>query len=224
MNSKTQFNPSYVVERPYILSQIPANIKTLLDLGCSDGTFGFSIKNQFESVTVTGVEFDPGMADAATEKLDEVLKADLNQGSLTALFEGREFDCILMSDILEHLIDPWAKIREAASLLSDKGVLITSIPNIRHISSILNLLIKGKWPYRNRGIHDRTHLRFFTRSNILDMFRDAGLKVQSEKRKLRIIESGSRINRIAFMLDLPVLRNFFTFQYIHVSTIEDKHP
>jgi 2-polyprenyl-3-methyl-5-hydroxy-6-metoxy-1,4-benzoquinol methylase len=223
MNKNTKFNPSYIGERPYILSQIPANTKTLLDVGCSDGTFGFSIKSKIESVTVTGIEFDPIMAAAAKEKLDDVLKADLNQESLTALLEGREFDCIVMADILEHLIDPWARVREAASLLSDKGVLITSIPNIRHISSILSFLIKGKWPYRNRGIHDRTHLRFFTRSNILDMIQDAGLKVQSEKRNLRIIESGSRINRMAFMLDLPVLKSFFTFQYIHVSTRADKY-
>ncbi len=214
------FKPSYTAERPLILSLIPAGTRNLLDLGCSDGTFGISVKNKFKSMEVVGVEFDSAMASMAEQSLDEVHVVDLNKVNLCDLFQERRFDCIVMEDILKHLIDPWSSVKQTASLLSENGVIITSIPNVRHISTILSLILRGKWPYRERGIHDLTHLRFFTRSNILKMFNQAGLRVIKEKRTMRIFERGTRIstriNKIARLVDIPIVRGFFTFQYLHV--------
>lgn len=211
---------SYTSERPDVLSLIPSGTTSLLDLGCSDGTLGLSIKNKLKQAQVTGVEFDSSMASLAEKRLDEVHIADLNKVDISELFSPGKFDCIIMADILEHLIDPWSIVKQASSLLSEKGIIITSIPNVRHVSTILSLIFKGKWPYRNRGIHDSTHLRFFTRSNIVEMFQKAGLKIIKEKRTMRIFEGGRkiarRINKISRFLDIPILRGFFTFQYLHV--------
>lgn len=209
------FNPSYVGERPDVLSLIRPGIKTLLDCGCSTGTFGLSVKNRYGPVRVTGIEYDPAMAAMAEKVLDRVYVADLNAMHLKDLFPGEVFDCIVMADVLEHLIDPWNLLREAASLLMHEGRLITSIPNVRHVSTIISLAFRGRWPYRKRGIHDATHLRFFTRANIVEMIEGAGLRILSERRNLRIVERPSGKNKLAKVLDIPGLRPFYTFQYLH---------
>lgn len=91
---------------------------------------------------------------------------------------GNVFDCIVFNDILEHLLAPWDVLRDvAAMLLSDGGAIVASIPNIRHYSVIKSLWLEGDWRYEEAGILDRTHLRFFTRKTIGELFRNAGYKV-----------------------------------------------
>ncbi len=214
------FNPSYIVERSDILSLIPQGVKTVLDVGCSNGTFGQSVKKRFESVKIIGLEANSKMVEIAKEKLDEVRQVNLNEVNLSGLFSDQKFDCIVMGDILEHLVNPWKLVKQASSLLTENGVIITSLPNVRHFSTILSLTFKGGLPYRERGIHDKSHLRFFTRKNILEMFEEAGLKVVKEKRNKRLIEGGSRLNILARYMDWPGLRGFITFQYLHLSRIK----
>jgi 2-polyprenyl-3-methyl-5-hydroxy-6-metoxy-1,4-benzoquinol methylase len=206
-----------VGERPDVLSLVRPGIETLLDCGCSTGTFGLSVKNRFGAVRVTGIEYDPAMADRAQKVLDKVCVADLNATRLQSLLPGETFDCIVTADVLEHLIDPWGLLRDAVTLLNPGGRILTSIPNVRHISTIVSLVFRGRWPYRKRGIHDVTHLRFFTRTNIVEMLEGAGLRIVRERRNLRIVERPSGKNKLAKLLDLPGLRPFYTFQYLHES-------
>ncbi len=218
-----EYNTSYIGVRPDILSLIRPDIKNLLDIGCSNGTLGLSIKNKYKSLEITGIEFDINMASIAEQKLDKVYVANLNNINIIELLANKKFDCIIMADILEHLINPWEFIKQITNLLADNGMIITSIPNVRHISTILTLIFKGEWPYRKRGIHDITHLRFFTRSNIIDMFNKAGLKIIKEKRNMRIVEHPSRINVIAKLFDIWGLREFFTFQYLYKCILIEKN-
>ena len=102
------------------------------------------------------------------------------------------------------------------SLLNANGTIVTSFPNVGHFSTLLSLLVFRRWPYRDRGIHDRTHLRFFTRKNLLELYAAAGLSVVEEQRKLRLIESPSALNRYAGWLDFFPFRSYLTFQYLHV--------
>ena len=52
---------------------------------------------------------------------------------------------------------------DVADFLSPDGYVIISLPNIRHYSTLTELIFKGVWSYRDRGIHDRTHLKFCAR-------------------------------------------------------------
>lgn len=211
-----KFHPSYVGERPDVLGLIRPDVEKLLDIGCSDGTFGLSVKNKNRATEVIGVEYDPAMAAVAEHRLDEVYVVNLNEISLGSLLSKHSFDCIVMADILEHLIDPWRMVKECTKILRKDGRIITSIPNVRHISTIITLTLRGRWPYRKRGIHDESHLRFFTHSNIVEMFTEAGLAAVSERRNMRILErKSSGISRLAKLLDLPGIRSFYTFQYLH---------
>ncbi len=99
-------------------------------------------------------------------------------------------------------------------MLSADGVVVASLPNIRHFTTIRTLLFQGYWPYRDRGIHDRTHLRFFTLRNIRELFASSGLTIRKIDRNYRIIERPHRLNRLAPALALPVLRELVAFQYL----------
>lgn len=88
-------------------------------------------------------------------------------------------DHIIFADVLEHLNDPWKALNEAASILKPDGSILISIPNVSHNSVIIDL-INDKFNYRELGLLDNTHIRFFTRTSLLKMVIDAGLYVEKE--------------------------------------------
>ncbi|HKP98312.1 MAG TPA: class I SAM-dependent methyltransferase [Fibrobacteria bacterium] len=214
MTQATAFNRSYTGLRADILSLVPAKPRRVLDLGCATGEMGRYLADTF-GAEVWGVEYDGAMAQVARPKLRDVWRADLNKDSLSAFPHGEAYDLIVCGDVLEHLVDPWRVLRDAAGLLRSGGHIVASLPNIGHFTTLMHLALLREWPYRDRGIHDRTHLRFFTRRNLIQLYRQAGLEVEAEKRNLRLWESGSPVDGLARLADFPPFRSFVTFQYIH---------
>jgi 2-polyprenyl-3-methyl-5-hydroxy-6-metoxy-1,4-benzoquinol methylase len=210
---KTSYNPSYIGPRPDIERLIPSEAKFILDVGCSTGVLGASVKAR-TGAQVFGIELSEDMANEALDRIDKVFVGDameiINKGKLNSY----HFDAIIFADVLEHLIDPWATLKAAATHLSSEGTIVASIPNIRHIDTIYNLVIKGYWPYRDRGIHDRTHLRFFTRKNIAELFENAALSIDVIETNYRLVERINEINRFAKFFALPGVKNFLAFQYL----------
>lgn len=211
--SKTEFNPSYLGQRPDIARLIPAGAKVVLDVGCSTGVLGASIKAK-TGAQVFGIEISEKMANEAIERIDKVFVGDATEIILKGELKDYLFDAVIFADVLEHLIDPWATLRAAATHLNPGGTIIASIPNIRHIDTIYNLVIRGYWPYRDRGIHDRTHLRFFTKRNIVELFENAGLSIDIIDTNYRLLERPHRINDFARFFALPGISNFLAFQYL----------
>src|SRR6185436_7844996 len=84
-------------------------------------------------------------------------------------------DCIVCADVLEHLRDPERALRLLLRYLAPDGLLVASIPNVRHASVLLPLLVEGRFRYQDEGILDRTHLRFFTLHEIVELLTRAGL-------------------------------------------------
>jgi glycosyltransferase involved in cell wall biosynthesis/ubiquinone/menaquinone biosynthesis C-methylase UbiE len=211
-----EFNPAYTGSRKDILDLIPPNVNKVLDVGCSIGTLGKDIKNKREGAKVIGVESDQHMAEIARNKLDYVIVRDVENIDLGIKFPLNYFDCMIFADVLEHLRNPWKVLKDIVNFLDNDGIVISSLPNVRHYSVILNL-IRGSWPYRERGIQDKTHLRFFTLRNIHELFKQADLVITEVKRNYRIIEKPHYLNRYSKYLALPFLREFLTFQYIVVA-------
>ena len=82
----------------------------------------------------------------------------------------------MAADVLEHLYDPWATLRRMVPLISKDGYLVISLPHVGH-AAVASCLINGDFEYRNWGLLDRTHIRFFGLKNIEDLFAQAGLKI-----------------------------------------------
>ncbi len=216
ISDKYNFNPSYIGKRKDVLNIIPDGAKKVLDVGCGIGTLGkqIKIKNKAE---VVGIEIDVKMAEIAQNILDKVIIGDIENIKLEKHIVSEYFDCIIFADLLEHLKNPWIIVKKLNLFLKKEGVIIMSIPNIRHYTTIIDLLIRGYWPYRERGIHDKTHLRFFTLRNIRDMIENAELKITKINRNYRIIERPHKYNKFAAFFALPFFREFLTFQYIVIA-------
>ncbi|MBU0650834.1 methyltransferase domain-containing protein [bacterium] len=217
--NQTEFNTSYIGRRDDVLAFVPLNAKKILDIGCSDGTLGASIKEIIDA-QVVGIELSEQMADSARKKIDRVFTGDVEKILFDGEFKGLSFDTIILADIIEHLVDPWKILNKIKDYLEPGGKIIVSLPNIRHIDTIFHLVFKGYWPYRDRGIHDRTHLRFFTKKNIFELFEKSGLLIERINTNYRIIEAPHRYNRFAKFFAFPGLRNFLAFQYIIQSRLK----
>jgi 2-polyprenyl-3-methyl-5-hydroxy-6-metoxy-1,4-benzoquinol methylase len=148
--------------------------KRVLDVGCADGDVARALNRR--GCKVSGIDVDPASAERAREDLEQLVIADLNTSRLSDHFGGQTFDAIVFADVLEHLLDPEAVLRDSLSLLSADGHVVVSIPNIAHGGVRLSLLT-GQWNYTDTGLLDRTHLRFFTRDSFLALFETCDLVV-----------------------------------------------
>lgn len=156
-----------------LLSLIPAGVRRVLDVGCAAGRLGAALKAR-GSTEVIGIEVVPEVAERARARLDQVFVGDAEKLDLP--FPAGYFDCIVYGDVLEHLRDPWEVLKRHLRYLSADGSVVASIPNVNHFS-VVAALLGGAWPYQPAGILDRTHLRFFTLSEIVSMFESAGLMI-----------------------------------------------
>lgn len=153
----------------------------VLDLGCAAGAFGAALKARYPGASVTGIEAGKAAADKAASRLDRVVHARLDNGSLAEHgFEQGEFDTVIASDILEHLVNPWELLVRLKPFLAPRAQIVASIPNIRNITVVASLLLSGRFDYDERGLLDITHLRFFTLRGIKRMFEETGYTMEQD--------------------------------------------
>jgi len=143
-----------------------------LDVGAADGFLAELLTRQ--GWQVTALERDPAQAAKARGRCHEVIVADLDQAA--PRLQGF-FDAIVYGDVLEHLNDPLPVLVALDRALAAGGRVIVSVPNVAHLWVRLSLAL-GRWNYADRGILDRTHLRFFTKRSFAALLRDAGLSVE----------------------------------------------
>jgi SAM-dependent methyltransferase len=158
-----------------MLQFIPSSAGSILDVGCSRGLFGSVLKAHDPTWTLTGIEPDPQAAEDAAVHYDTVIHGLFPDD----MPSDRRFGCIIFNDVLEHVVDPWTMLRQSKELLEVDGTIVASIPNVRYAMVVRNLLFRGRWDYTDWGVLDRTHLRFFTRSSIEDLFASTGFVIQS---------------------------------------------
>jgi 2-polyprenyl-3-methyl-5-hydroxy-6-metoxy-1,4-benzoquinol methylase len=145
--------------------------RRLLDVGAADGLLARHLTAR--GWKVTGIEADPAMAGAGAAHCERMLVADLNRG--VPALDGL-FDVIVCGDVLEHLAEPVGVLRTLVACLAPGGEVIVSVPNVAHLWVRLSLLA-GRFDYADRGILDRTHLRFFTRRTLDALLAGAALEV-----------------------------------------------
>jgi len=206
-------NEYYSGDRSDMLQFVPLSAKRTLDFGCGQGSFSLLLKEQ-RGAEAWGVELYQPAATIAASKLDHVLCMDAIQ-AITKLPDCY-FDCILFLDILEHLVDPFRLLNECRDKLAPGGVLVASIPNVRYYRTFSKYVFHGNWEYRDQGILDIGHLRFFTYKSIRLMVERTGYSLKKIK---GMHPTGSKN---FFILNSIFLNRLWDARYMHFAVVAEK--
>jgi 2-polyprenyl-3-methyl-5-hydroxy-6-metoxy-1,4-benzoquinol methylase len=155
-----------------LMVELVGGTKRVLDVGCATGYLAQALAER--GCTVSGMELDEEAAEEARPHLERLVIGDLESMDVAEAFGDDRFDVIVFGDVLEHLRDPLAALRKARALLAERGSVVASIPNVAH-GSVRLALLAGRFEYQDLGLLDSTHIRFFTRSSVEDLFREAGM-------------------------------------------------
>lgn len=157
-----------------VFSLIPEGAK-LLDIGCSSGNFG-EVLIRKKNCHVDGIELDKSDAALARKKLGNVWVLNVETDSLDDI-DKSGYDVIYFGDVVEHLVHPSQTLERVKPLLKKDGIILFSIPNMGHISVRLDLL-RGDFNYTETGLLDKTHLHFYTQSEVVRVFEEAGYHIE----------------------------------------------
>jgi 2-polyprenyl-3-methyl-5-hydroxy-6-metoxy-1,4-benzoquinol methylase len=172
-------DPAYYARmRPEMLPFVPADAHRVLELGCGEGAFAATVK-QRTAAEVWGIEFNADAARQAAAVLDRVLVGDAD-GQIAELPDSY-FDVVICNDVLEHLVNPVVTLQTLRQKMQPGGVVVASIPNIRYMPALTQIVLRRDFPAVEHGVFDRTHLRFFTRKSIARTFETAGFRLQRIK-------------------------------------------
>jgi predicted TPR repeat methyltransferase len=143
---------------------------TLIDLGAAGGELGSALRDHFDRTL--GFEYNVDCVGQLCGRFDQVVIADLEKtGQLPP-----NADAIVLADVLEHLRNPAHALQLVRAAVKDDGLVYISVPNIANITVRLGLLL-GIFEYRDRGILDTTHVRFYTMRTIRREVENAGFRI-----------------------------------------------
>jgi SAM-dependent methyltransferase len=165
--------PDPDVANPDLVGRIPLTAKVVLEVGCGTGALAAEYKSRNPLVRYLGIEIDPAAARVAATRMDAVATVDVERDPLP--FGTEKFDCIIYGGVLGHLRDPWAVLRQQAQALSETGVVVARVPNLEHWS-FAERLLRGTWNYEEKGLFDRTNLRWFNFATTRQALTGAGLR------------------------------------------------
>lgn len=140
----------------FVFARVPRTARRILDLGCGTGTLGRALKQSTER-EVVGITHSEDEAASAASHLDRVIVRDLNRYDFA---DVGEFDCVICSHVLEHLVEPATVLARVRPHLSAEGILLVALPNVLFWKQRLEFLF-GHFQYTRGGLMDSTHLRFF---------------------------------------------------------------
>jgi SAM-dependent methyltransferase len=156
-----------------VLNLFPSDCKKILEFGSSSGALAREYKKNNTKCKYIGVEINSEFGELSKRHCDEVIIGNCEDFDQDFWSMQKDVDLYVFADVLEHLIDPWALLRRINQCMKVGSKVIASIPNIAHWS-IFHLLSTGDFRYAENGLLDRTHLRFFTRKTIEELFEQAG--------------------------------------------------
>lgn len=191
---------------------IPRGSRRVADVGCGKGGFGRTLRATLGSgAWIGGVESVAEQAAVAREShgFDEVEQGFFPDAMPTG---WTDLDLICFMDVLEHLYDPWKVLYESHQFLAEDGRVLASIPNIQYLPVMADLA-RGRWDYEDTGTLDRTHVRFFTRRSIIEMFHRAGYEVE------RIEGVNDALAQFRYRWFRPAGRILGDARYMHVAVV-----
>jgi 2-polyprenyl-3-methyl-5-hydroxy-6-metoxy-1,4-benzoquinol methylase len=151
-------------------SFLPERPARVLEIGCDEGDFGASLQTE-----VWGVEPQADAAAIAARRLHRVLVG--TYGAVRDSLPEHYFDAVVCNDVIEHMEDHDTFLHQVKSQLAPGGVLVGSVPNLRHYRVLFELMVLRDWHYRDSGVLDRTHLRWFTQRSLRRSLQQAGYAI-----------------------------------------------
>lgn len=172
MTSKDRFHYSYEIDLDTDTTasrvlHLVGHGKRVLECGCGPGHMTRILVEHFRC-EVTGIEINKEAAREAETFCHQVICGDLDILNLEECLGGQKFDVVVFADVLEHLKDSGQSLRQAHKILAPDGYIVVSIPNIAYAGLLADLL-QGRFRYREKGLLDATHLRFFTAEGLREL-------------------------------------------------------
>jgi 2-polyprenyl-3-methyl-5-hydroxy-6-metoxy-1,4-benzoquinol methylase len=177
----------------------------ILEIGCGDGATGALALLEGKCEQYCGVELCQSAADKAKDRITEVLVGNIEDRELP--WPPECFDALILSEVLEHLVDPWAVLRKIRPLMKPCARVFASSPNVSH-HRVIRMLIAGEWSLADLGVMDRTHLRWFTPRAYKALFESSGYIVDS----VGEVAPLSRKARVVSFLTFGRFRHLFVGQ------------
>ena len=162
----------YELARPEIARIIVGTPARILEIGCAAGNFRQNIGWRCE---YHGVEPSASAIEKAAQK--GIITHHGKYDSVKDQLPDNYFDLIIANDVIEHMTDTLPFLKSIRGKLSEHGKVIGSVPNVRYISTLWNLLVKRDWQYAEAGVLDSTHFRFFTPKSIAQTLKEAGFTI-----------------------------------------------
>lgn len=169
--------PAHSIVNTDLLAMIPPTARRVVEVGCMHGAMAQAYRATNPQAEYVGIDIDADYAQAAAAHCTRTLAGDIEAfdgAAFGALFPS---DCWIFGDCLEHLRDPWRIVRQIREAIDADGCLLTCIPNAQHWSVQMRLAT-GLFRYEDSGLLDRTHVRWFTRVTMLEMWQQTGWKVE----------------------------------------------
>ena len=172
MKKKMKTESYYKKDRNEIIEFIPKNYNKILEIGCSEGNFR---KNLSPNCEYWGVETNLESGRIASKKINKLIKGDFFK--IHNQLPDNYFDLVICNDVIEHFEDYNLFFDTIRKKMTDNAFIIGSIPNVRYVTNLYNLIFLKNWEYTNEGILDKTHLRFFTKKTLIDTFSKNGFNI-----------------------------------------------
>jgi 2-polyprenyl-3-methyl-5-hydroxy-6-metoxy-1,4-benzoquinol methylase len=164
----------FTAERGAIAKFLPDQYENVLEVGCATGGF---VRHLPKAKQLWGIEPNAKAADQAQKYFSNVLQG--TYAEVEDQIPNNFFDLVICNDVIEHMPDHDDFLKRLRVKLKPNAILVGSLPNVRHVTALVKLVLLKDWPYSDSGILDRTHLRFFTEKSMRRMFREHQLSIES---------------------------------------------
>lgn len=169
-------NNSLKKQSPDLIDLMPLNARRVIDIGCGIGKNAKEYRKRASPEYYLGIEILPEDAEVAREFCSEIIVGNIEKFGDEQWKNLSNYDLWVFGDVLEHLYDPWEVLKKVRNVMPMGGEIICCIPNVQHWSVQCRLAI-GDWRYADKGLLDRTHIRFFTRNTIIEMLHQANFEI-----------------------------------------------
>lgn len=200
---------------PYVIN----NPTQSLEVGCREGLFSKELKKIYPNLIAWGIEPDDRVDHEESIKNLDYYVRDFFPSKDKA-FEGKKFDLIIFNDVLEHMYDPWKALEVCSEILSPNGIIVASLPNVRHKSVLKQLVFNDDFEYQESGVLDISHIRFFTKKTMIKLFEDCGfeiVKIEPLKSPLKLYKKILRSYKQLF--HLITFNKFSSIRYAQYAIV-----